>query len=316
MRITTTMMNSSMLQSLNKNLQNLDKYQKKIATGKEFSKPSDDPIGVSKSLTLNTTLSKLEQYKSNTEDALSWMEITETAVSNVEDIILRAKELTTQAANGTYSAEDRTSMKAEIDQLKEQLIQIANTTYMGKNIFSGYKTDQKLLDSNGNYIIDSTDEPKMYSVGVNENISINVLGYQIFGRTGETAPPYTTIDTVDVTAAGTGEKSQLIAVFEELSDALDVDDDARIGNSLDRLNNHLDNVLAAWTEIGAKVNRVELTVNRIADDVVGYTELLSKNEDADYAETIMQFQMYQNVYNASLSVTSSVIQKSLVDFMR
>lgn len=313
MRITNTMLNSKMLHNLNSNLNRLDKWQRQMSTGKQFNKPSDNPIGVSKSLELTTTLSEIAQHKSNANDAISWLEITESAVSEVGDILQRARELTV-SADGTETVEDKQKIKSEIDQLKEQLIKSANTTYNGKHVFSGYKTNQKLLDDDGNYNFKSLDNEIMeYEIGIRDQLSVNTLGHKLFGVDDGTA---TGLDTVDTSEANTGDPAQLIKVFDELSNALDTDDAVTIDKTLGRLDNHIDNVLSVRGEIGTKVNRMELTIKRIDQNKINYTELLSKNEDADMAEVIMQMKMDESVYRASLSIGSKVIQPTLVDFIR
>lgn len=312
-------MNSKMLQNLNNNLRRLDKHQMKLATGKNFNLPSDNPIGVSKSLGLHTAISELEQYKRNTEDAVSWLEITESAIEDVQNIIHRAKELTVQLGNGTYSNSDRIAGKKEIDQLKEQLVKLANTTYAGKHVFTGFKTNQPLMDANGNYAISTDDNEKMmFAVGLGDTMDVNVIGHKLFGISTEVAPPYTpgAINGIDTGAATVGNKGQLIAVLDELSHALNADDSGRIQATADRLDVHLENVLSIRGEVGAKVNRGELTLSRIEKDIVNFTGLLSKNEDADMAEVIMQFKNDENIYRASLSAGAKAIQPSLIDFLR
>ncbi|WP_300299508.1 flagellar hook-associated protein FlgL [Anaerosolibacter sp.] len=319
MRITNSMMNSKMLQNLNNNLRRLDKHQMKLATGKNFNVPSDNPVGVSKSLGLNTAISELQQYKRNSEDAISWLEITESAIEDVQEIIHRAKELSVQLGSGTYSDADRVSGKQEIDQLKEQLIKIANTTFAGKHIFTGFKTNQSLLDVNGLYTIDtSNNEKMMFEVGIGDTIDINILGHKLFGRTAEVAPPYTSLDgvSVDTGEAVIGNQAELLSVFEDLSNALGVNDPARIQTSGKRLDKHLENILSIRGEVGSKVNRAELTLNRIQKDIVNVTGLLSKNEDADMAEVIMQFKNDENIYRASLSTGAKAIQPTLIDFIK
>ncbi len=81
---------------------------------------------------------------------MSWMTDTEAALGEIGEVLKRASELTIDAANGTKEGEDLKKIKEEIDQLKEHLVQIANTTYAGRHIFSGYKTDMPLLNEDDN----------------------------------------------------------------------------------------------------------------------------------------------------------------------
>ncbi len=186
MRITNNMLINNMMRNLNNNLKKMNKIQQKLSSGKKFQLPSDDPIGVSRSLKLNTDIAKIEQYKRNLDDAVSWLEITESAVAKVEDVLQRARELTVQAANGTNSDDDLKMISSEIEQLKDHLIKISNTTYAGRYIFSGYKTDVPLLDENGFYKPNTLhkDEISRYNVGVSDSIEVNVVGVRVFGKLG------------------------------------------------------------------------------------------------------------------------------------
>ncbi|NLJ98869.1 MAG: flagellar hook-associated protein FlgL, partial [Tissierellia bacterium] len=182
MRITNNMLINNMVYNLNQNLKYLEKLQYQKATGKKFRVPSDDPIGASKSLKFNTDVSKLKQYERNAKDAYSWMTDTEAALGEIGSVLHRAKELTVDAANGTKDPEDLLKIKEEINELKDHLIQIGNTTYAGRHIFSGYKTDKPLLDEEGNYNIElNMDEIFEYNVGVSERVYVNIIGAKVFG---------------------------------------------------------------------------------------------------------------------------------------
>ncbi|MBS4538146.1 flagellar hook-associated protein FlgL [Clostridium sp. D2Q-11] len=307
MRVTNNMLIMNMMNNMNNNLGKMDKVQQKMASGKKFQMPSDDPIGVSKSLKFNTDLSRIEQYKRNVDDATSWLEITETAVGEVGDILQRVRELTVQAANGTNAPDDRTKISSEIEQLKKQVIKVSNTKYAGRSIFTGYKTDKNLLDENGNYIIDlSSTEKSTYNVGPADDIEVNIVGNELFGLdTGNYG------DDVSTT-----QKSKIIDVFDELLSGLNTDDDTKINDTLVAIDDTMDNVLSVRANIGAKVNRLDLNKNRLDDQTLTVTKLLSNNEDVDMAETIMELKVQENVYRASLSAGARVIQPTLIDFLR
>jgi len=139
MRITNNMLINNMMQNLSSNLLRTQKYLNQLATGKKISLPSDDPIVASKSLKLRTDVAEIEQYKRNTDDAINWMDITESTLNQMTELIHRAKELTNQAANGTNTSEEELKIREEIAGLKSQLISLANATYAGRYIFSGLK---------------------------------------------------------------------------------------------------------------------------------------------------------------------------------
>ncbi|MCX7746384.1 MAG: flagellar hook-associated protein FlgL [Clostridia bacterium] len=151
MRITNNMLINNMMKFVNSNLNRMEKYQTQLATGKKISVPSDDPIVAAKALKLRTDVSEVDQFKRNTNDAYSWMDVTENNLGKVVDVLQRGRELAVQASNGTMTPSDRDKIMQEIKQLKGELIHVANSTYAGRFVFSGFATDSKLLNDDGTY---------------------------------------------------------------------------------------------------------------------------------------------------------------------
>lgn len=305
------MLISNMTYNLNKTLQRLEKLQYESSVGKKFRVPSDDPIGASKSLKFNTDISKVEQYIRNVKDAKAWLSETESVLNEINEVLHRANVLTVQAANGT-NEEDLTKIKDEIKELREHLIQLANSTYAGRSLFTGFKTDQELLDEGGNYKIginnENNEEVFIYNVGVAERVPVNTLGNKVFGKG----------DTADYTSGvSAGEKAYLIQVFDDLIGALDPDDPDHdtIQTSLTRIKDSMNQVLSVTSEIGARVNRLELTENKLEDQLLTLQELLSFNEDVSLPDALMRLAIEENVYRASLGVSARIIQPSLMDFL-
>ena len=290
-----------MLSNLGTNLGRVSKSQNQLATGKKISLPSDDPIVASRALKLRTDVAEIKQFKRNVEDATSWMEISETTLKQVGEVLKRTKELAVQAGNGTNTPEDMEKTKLEVEQLKIQMTHLAYTTYSGRYIFSGFKTDKPLMDEDGVFQIDiANGEQIFYEVGIGDDISINVAGSDVFNYGND---------------AIAGEKSSIIQTFDYFLAALESGDGTNVGAVLGQLERDSDNVLRVRAGVGARMNRLELTSNRLEDDNISFTKLMSKNEDADIAETIMYLMNELNVYNSSLAVGAKVIQPSLVDFL-
>lgn len=302
MRVTNNMLVGNMVYNLNQNLKTLEKLQNQKATGKKFRVPSDNPIGTSKSLKFNTDISKLKQYQRNATDAMAWMKDTDSALDGIGEVLKRAYELTVDAANDTKGGDDLKNIEEEISQLREHLIQFGNTTHAERHIFSGYKTDQVLIDDDGKYAIELDDEIFEYNVGISEKVKVNTLGTKVFGQ-GDAGVP------------------KLIGVFDDLSKALgklDPDDPDReeVRASITKLQDGLNDVLSVRAEVGAKMNRLEMTEKKLKTQVNNVKELLSYNEDVDMAEISMEINMAENVYISSLMTGAKIIQPTLMEFLR
>ncbi|BEP30209.1 flagellar hook-associated protein FlgL [Helicovermis profundi] len=529
MRVTNSMLVRNLISNVNNNLNKMQVMQDQLATGKRVQSASDDPVGASKIIKYRTDASELDQYATNTRDATSWLEATESNMMDTNKLFQRARELTVQAANGSNSVLETSNIAKEMEQIKEQIISNANFSFAGRYIFSGYHTDKKLLKDDGSFNVDITDNDinntpeTSYQIGVGEDIKISTNGINLYGYVpdnsnfitkmpsgtsdgvaaskskllsdneidltsdystggftiniggtnftvdttnlkGTVDTPIVKADFIDalnnsvdgsankledtaniyfnadnklaiepkiyglvaesitstpaisstysgginvseaevsgasisdadigtdfdnksflltvndetkkitlgtvspqdvstlvsslnsaITAAGfasgsvvagvsggnltfstTGtlsdgsvpkievrpiksNKSKLIQDFDELISSLTSNDQTKISSFLDTIDSHVENFLTELADVGARTNRMELVTNRIDENSVSITKLLSDVQDADMSKVIMWLKNSENVYRASLSTGSRVIQPSLIDFIK
>ncbi len=317
MRMTNNLLIHNMLWNMNNNLSSMGIRQNQLASGKSISAPSDDPVGITKVLKLKSDIAENKGYKESIRDAKSWMEVSEHSLMDMKDILQRVRELAVQGANGVYTKEDTQKIQAEIDQLKDEIIVGANSTIAGRYIFSGLHTDKPLIDSETgkwNTFVDSNgvtkelvnaagnmgDDLRGFDISVNEKMVIQTDLAKMFGGRGVDDPS----------------KPKLIEDLEKFSAALGSGNTDKVNSFLGTVDDHLENVLAEGAQIGAKVNRVEFIENRIDNNTLSYTKLLSDVYDVDYSDAIIKFKSLESIYRASLSVGAKVMQPTLVDFIR
>ncbi len=158
MRITNKMMTNNVLYNINSNKNSLSKLEEQYSTGKKIQRPSDDPIIATRALKLRTNLTELNQYyERNIPDALAWMDITESALNEANDILTKIHTYCVNGATDTLTENDRNSIAVNLAQFRDQIFQEGNTNYAGRYVFSGYKTDTSLVfdaeTSDHNYVI-------------------------------------------------------------------------------------------------------------------------------------------------------------------
>jgi flagellar hook-associated protein 3 FlgL len=139
MRITQRTIYQNINQNISTITEQLKNINEQIASGKRINKPSDDPPGITHALNLKEVLSQVTQYGKNIQHGQSWLQMTESSLQRVEELIIRAKEIANQMSTGTYSASQRADAAKEIQNILEQLVQIGNTKINGRYIFSGNK---------------------------------------------------------------------------------------------------------------------------------------------------------------------------------
>lgn len=112
---------------------------------KKITRPSDDPVIAIRSLKLNSTLNKIDQYyEKNSNDAQSWLELTESAIKTTNSILEDMSGYITQCAQGSLTAEDRAAILQNLANYQSEIYSTGNATSAGRNIFTGYRTDTPL----------------------------------------------------------------------------------------------------------------------------------------------------------------------------
>lgn len=295
-RVTQGMLSIQLLRNLNGNLMRMDGLQNQLSTGRKINKPSDDPVGITYSMRYRSEYSATEQYSSNVDAAISWLDFSDTMLNQAGNVIQRARELTVQASNGTNSAVAMETINAEILQLKEQMVTIANSHFNGKYAFNGQLTDQVPYDL-ANPAASQTDDGKIaFEIGAGIRMDVNITGNQIFGLPAEA--------------------DNMFVVFDELSAAIQANDHTGVSNILGKLDSRMDTFLELRADVGSKKNRLELSEERLSDIGINLQQLQSKTEDADMAAVITNLKMAENVYQASLAAGSKLITPSLMDYLR
>src|SRR3954454_11362167 len=142
-RITNGMVSRSVLADLNRAGTQLSATQRKLSSGKEITRPSDDPFGTSRAMELRSNLEASRQYQRNVTDASAWTSITDIALGKVSDTLARVRELTIQGGSDTRARVSRDAIAAELDQLIESVKQEANASYAGHYVLSGTAVDQR-----------------------------------------------------------------------------------------------------------------------------------------------------------------------------
>lgn len=293
MRVTNSMIVNNFMNNLNNNMREMDKIHQKLATGKNISRPSDDPVTVLYSLRFNSSLIETEKYLDNVASSTAWLNTTETALRQASDILHSVRDLTVRGANDTLAQASRDAIAKEVAQLKEQLVHVANTTHDGRYIFGGFQTAQAPFDNLGNYSGSAVADIE-YEIGVNIKMIINITGDDVFKAPTD--------------------------VFQLLTD---IENDLLGGNSaslsttrLTELDSAIDSVIANRSTIGARTNRLEMTETRLLEAKTNFSQLLSSAEDIDTAEVITQLKMQENVYRTALASGARIIQPTLLDFLR
>lgn len=291
-RVTERSIATNVLNNLQGNLNRISRTQEQLSGGKMLARASDDPPGTVTSLQLRSAKSTQEQYSRNADDGIGWLGLADSTISSMVEQVNRARDLTLQGmSTGASGPEQRTAIKAEIDALRDGLINLANTRYLDRPIFGGTTAGDAAFDADGSYVGDAG--TVIRTVGDHTKVRVDVDGLTAFG----------------------GGDAQLFTVLSTISTQLQ-DDPTALADSLGNLDAAAQSLRNAHSSVGARYNQLT-QMQRAADDrVLNLAQQLSDVEDIDLPKTITELSLQQTAYQAALAATAKVVQPSLVDFLR
>ncbi|MFH5778017.1 flagellar hook-associated protein FlgL [Heyndrickxia oleronia] len=298
MRVTQSMLSNNFLKHLSNNYDKMGKIQEQMNTQKKITRPSDDPVVAMKGVAYRTNLTEVQQFKRNFTEAHNWLDNTDAALDQAKKALERIRQLTVQASNGTLEENQRASIAEEVKQLKSQIADIANTQVGDKYIFNGTDTlnPPTSVDANGNIVVKtpSNNNPVKLELANGVYIQVNSVNSDTNGIFNQ----------------------ELFDSMDKLITNLEADDQDALKQDLDNLDTHINNLVNERATVGARSNRIELMEDRIDQQEISVTKMMSKNEDADMEKVITDLITQEAVQRASLGVGARIIQPTLLDFLR
>lgn len=290
-RITQAMLSGSLLTDLDTISSSYAATQRKLSSGKELEKPSDDPFAVSRALQLSGELDANKQYQRNVQDAQGWQSATDSALGEIGDLALRARDLVVQGATGSAGADARASIAAEITQIVDSIKSAANTQYAGSYVLSGSATDK------APFLLDPAQD-----------------GYQ--GNGDALSREIGDGVAVQVNTTAGGAITALVGALRTVVGHLGAGDTSSLqGSDLRTLDQTLSDLTTERATVGAVGNRLETASSRLQQLEESATQLLSSTQDADMAKTLVELSQQQAVYQAALRAGAQVIRPSLMDYL-
>jgi flagellar hook-associated protein 3 FlgL len=292
-RVTQRTMSSRVGRNLQQNSAAMARLQEQLSSGKLISKPSDSPTGTVSALKLRSDIRRADQYKRNADDGIGWLGTADNTLTDMLDTVRRVRDLTLQGANASADSTARTALAAEVGQLRDHALALANTTYLGQPVFGGtsgataaYAADGTFQGNTGT--IDRT-------VGDGVSVQVNIPGQTVFGPAG----------------------SDLFRVLSDIQNQLTT------GNTQQLLDTDLGDLDKAFLRIqdnlalvGARYHQVEAMSERAESVQLDATNQLASVESIDLPKTVMDLQLQEVAYQAALGAASRVLQPSLVDFLK
>lgn len=277
-----------------------EELQTQVATGQRLSRSSDDPLAASRLRQLSRAESLSATDLTNANTAMTDLELADGALSEMADNLVRAKELATQAASGTISAELRTKIGIELSSIRDTLVSLANSKdSAGHALFGGQGTATAYtLDASGNPVYAGTAASGEVALGDGQSVTRGVTGPEF------------------LTFTHGGSATDAFRVLGDLAAAIQASDPnaaSMASDALDALETGLDRMTTAQTVVGARMNWVDINLARYERQGEARAKEQQEVGEVDAATAISELQQIMAVLDASQASFAKLSSMSLFD---
>jgi flagellar hook-associated protein 3 FlgL len=301
-RITPAMVTSATLSDLTSSLASLERTTDELSSGRTILEPSDNPYGASRVIDLQSQLEGLSSYETNAQDGISWENTSSSAMSNMNEIAQRVRELVVQAANGTNNQSDLNTIALEVEQLTESVKQDADTQYAGQYVFAGTATTTAPYEQGASDEYKGNAETVSRAVGPGASVTVSTNISTLLGN-GEAAKDGKLLDT-------------LRTIAQHLRGGTAEDREALGTTDLTALDTNLETLSQLQAVSGSATDQLRVALTRNEDLQTSITESLSSTEDTNVAATSIAYANEQAAYEAALRAGATIVQESLLNFLQ
>ena len=268
---------------LGQNNDRLGDSVERISSGIRINRASDDAAGLAISEGLRSDIRALRQAGRNANDGVSLINITEGALNEQGSMLIRLRELASQAATGTTGSTERATIQLEFNALRNEIDRITNTTE-----FNG----QKLIDGSLASSIASTSQV-FIQIGIDNNANSRINLNEQINLTAVTASALS-IDSLSVKTS-----TEALAALEGISEAIST-------------------VTATRGQVGAVQNRLMRSISNLSISVENLSAAESQIRDADIAEEVALLTRNQIMVQASTAMVgqANLIPQSVLQLLQ
>lgn len=257
-----------------------------------ITKPSDDPTATASALSVRSDQAANAQYARNADNGDAWLSTADSTLTSVEAILRRVRDLTVQGSNdGALSPEAKESVATELDGLKKSLLSLANSTYLGRNVFAGNSNAGVAFQADYSFtgLAGSTVDRR---VGPDTTVRVDSDGSAVFG---------------------VGASSVFALIDNAVSDLrAGVNTGPRLGEIDDRMKA----IVGEHAEIGGRQTRIDKAKDTLALNSTSLESQRSSIEDVDLSKVLLDLKTQDVNYQTAIAVTARVLQPTLMDFLR
>lgn len=285
------------------------RLQTQAATGQRIRNAEDDPSAFLNVLELQGDFQRLGQYSDNVAKLQTRSQAIYSASSQLKKMTDRASELATMA-NSIRTKDDYGAYSAEVNQLLENALALANGKDSNEALFGGTSgvatAFEAVRDADGNITsVAYKGNSKVRQVDISAGIS---FALDVPGANESTSGPRGLLKD---DRAGVDVFGHLIA----LRDALNEGDKSAFPDISTSLMKDESGFIESFATLGAAQSRLEVAAKQNSSESISTNQLISQESDADLAQTLVELNQLQAAYSAALQSAGKILRISLLDYI-
>lgn len=280
LRIKTNIQSLTAQRQLTENQGKMTESLEKLSSGYRINKSADDAAGLAVSESMKAKIRSLGQAKRNASDGISFLQVAEGGLSEINNMVVRMRELTTQAASDTIGAAERTFLNREFQQLGQEV----------KRVVSG-------TEFNGHKVLSSDDSAASEGLNIQIGANFRTPGKEVSAED----------ESVKISFDAVSALNESLGALQDLN--IEGDNSASLGgSSADEIFKALDSAMISTTDfrasLGAMQSRMNSAITAIDVGVENMEAAQSRIRDVDYASETAKLTQARILTAAGTSVLS------------
>jgi flagellar hook-associated protein 3 FlgL len=296
-RVVPSEMYTDLLANIQADQQSVNQDVVEASSGKSVNNLSDNPIAVGQLVISNAQIDDVDQFSYSVSTVQGSLNTADSALNSVVSSLTEAVSVGTEAAGGTLSTSELQALGDQVNQIQQQVIGLANTTYQGNYVFAGTAVNTQPYSSTGVYSGNS--EVNSVDVGEGQTASMGLAGSTIFG-----AP------------ATAGQPDLTFQALSQLSSDIQSNNQSAISTDIANVQSALNNVIAQRSSYGDTLQQLNTDSTNLSQEKLTLQQYQTTLVGANEAQVATDLSQSQTTLQAAIEAAGQISQDSLINYIK
>jgi flagellar hook-associated protein 3 FlgL len=296
-RVVLSEMYTDLLANIQNDRQNINQDVVEASSGESVNNLSDNPLAAGQLVISNAQIADVDQFSYSVSSVQGSLNTADSALNSVVTSLTQAVSVGTEAAGGTLSTSELQALGQQVDQIQQQVIGLANTTYQGNYVFSGTAVNTQPYSATGVYSGNAS--VNSVEVGEGQTASMGLAGSTIFG-----AP------------AAAGQPDQTFQYLSQLSSDIKANNQSAIATDIANVQSALNNVITQRSSYGDTLQQLNADSTNLSQEKITLQQYQTSLVGANEAQVATDLSQSQTTLQAAIEAAGQISQESLINYLK